>query len=93
MTISEVFDVDAGVRISAKQCFMIETISIHVKPQEHVAGPEYEASLKDEYWKQLLNKGNICGDERFVIGENSDREIVVLHFDNLSRHDEQHVLT
>ncbi len=41
----------------------------------------FKTSLKDEFWGQLLNKGIICGDERWLIGENGGGDIVVLHFD------------
>lgn len=60
---------------------MLETISINVKPKVHVTGPGYEISLRDDLWSQLLGKGKICGDERWLIGENSNQEVVILHFD------------
>ena len=60
---------------------MLETISIHVKPKIQMNGLGYEISLREDFWPQLLGKGTICGDERFLIGENSDQEIVILHFD------------
>lgn len=44
-------------------------------------GLGYEASLKDDMWHQLLAKGQIFGDERWLIGENTNGKIVVLHFD------------
>lgn len=44
-------------------------------------GPGYEISLRDDLWSQLLGKGKICGDERFLIGENTNQEVVILHFD------------
>jgi hypothetical protein len=44
-------------------------------------GPGYEASLADDFWLQLLGKGKICGDERWLVGENSSQEVVILHFD------------
>jgi hypothetical protein len=46
-----------------------------------MSGPGYEISLKDDLWNQLLEKGQLCGDERWLIGENSESEIVILHFD------------
>ena len=49
------------------------------------AGPGHETSLKDDLWAQLLGKGMICGDERWLIGENMNQEVVILHFDK-ARH-------
>ena len=46
-----------------------------------MTGPGYEISLRDDLWQQLLVKGKICGDERWLIGENSQQEIVIVHFD------------
>jgi hypothetical protein len=60
---------------------MLETISISIKPKIHMTGPGYEISLKDDFWNQLLEKGQLCGDERWLIGENIKSEIVILHFD------------
>jgi hypothetical protein len=60
---------------------MLETISINIKPKVEKNGPEYEISLRDDLWAQLLGNGKICGDERYIIGENTTREIVILHFE------------
>jgi len=65
---------------------MLETISINVKPRlQMTAGTGHETSLKDDLWAQLLGKGMVCGDERWLIGENMNQEIVILHF-NKARH-------
>lgn len=50
-----------------------------------MTGPGYEISLRDDLWQQLLAKGKICGDERWLIGENMNQEIVVVHFDRERR--------
>lgn len=60
---------------------MLETISINIKPKVNMTGPGFEISLQDDLWQQLLSKGNICGDERWLVGENANNEIVILHFD------------
>lgn len=60
---------------------MLETISINIRTKIHMRGLGYEASLKDDMWHQLLAKGQIFGDERWLIGENTNGKIVVLHFD------------
>lgn len=60
---------------------MLETISVSVKPKVHMSGPGYDIALRDDLWQQLLGKGKICGDERFLIGENSDGDVVIVWFD------------
>jgi hypothetical protein len=69
------------VVFSARHCFMLETISINLKPRVYMTGPGYEISLRDDLWQQLLAKGKICGDERWLIGENAKQEVVIVHFD------------
>ena len=59
----------------------LETISINVKPKVRMTGPGYQVSLRDDLWQQLLGKGKICGDERWLIGENTHEEVVILYFD------------
>ena len=59
---------------------MLETISICITPKVHMTGPGYNICLKDDLWQQLLFKGKICGDERWLIGENAQQEVVILHF-------------
>lgn len=81
LTITEAMDANAGVVFSARHCFMLETISINIKPKIKMIGPGYEISLRDDLWQQLLGKGKICGDERWLIGENPHDEVVILHFD------------
>ncbi|RDW64765.1 hypothetical protein BP6252_10416 [Coleophoma cylindrospora] len=81
LTITEAADLAAGVRYTARHCFMLETISINIRPKIHVKGPGYEISLQDDLWQQLLAKGSIHGNEHWLVGENVDREIVILHFD------------
>lgn len=79
MTTAESVDAEAGVVFSARQCFALETISISIKPQ--TGRLDHELLLKDEYWHLLLAKGKICGDERWLIGENDSNEVVILFFD------------
>ncbi|TAQ90522.1 hypothetical protein B7494_g1160 [Chlorociboria aeruginascens] len=81
LTITEAFDIEAGVRFCARHCFMLETISINVKPKLQMMGPGYEVSLSDDMWRQLLFMGKIYGDERWLIGENSNSEVVILQPD------------
>lgn len=57
----------------------METISITINPK--IDGPAQELLLSDEFWNQLLAKGKICGDERWLIGENEANEVVILYFD------------
>lgn len=76
---------DAGVTFSARHCFVLETVSVTVKPSVQMSGPGYEISLRDDLWQQLLAKGKIRGDERWLVGENSHDEVVILHFDRAVR--------
>jgi hypothetical protein len=46
-----------------------------------MTGPGYQVPLRDDLWQQFLGKGKICGDERWLIGENTYEEVVVLYFD------------
>lgn len=52
-----------------------------MKPKVHMTGPGCEVSLRDDLWQQLLGKGKIFGDERWLIGENANEEVVVVRFD------------
>ena len=153
LTVSEVLDAAAGVRISARQCFMLETLSVHIRPRLRVQGVEpsepsprrksnssgpsaspsssssssdsssrrrsykrrgrrrrqprspglddgggvgavmdfgpgaraegpdgEEVQFADEVWEQLLGKGFICGDERWLVGEDGDGDVTILEF-------------
>ncbi|KAH7416962.1 F-box domain protein [Cadophora sp. MPI-SDFR-AT-0126] len=81
LTITEVVDFNAGVVFSARHCFMLEAISLEVTPKARMKEPEHAISLRDDLWPQLLGKGKLYGDERFVIGENASQEVTILHFD------------
>ncbi len=40
LTVTEMVDLAAGVRIAARHCFMLETLSVHVRPKIWVKGPD-----------------------------------------------------
>ncbi|EON96776.1 putative f-box domain protein [Phaeoacremonium minimum UCRPA7] len=149
LTVSEMVDFGAGVRVTARHCFMLETLSVHVRPAicvkgvvgggegegddddddndndggeeisanpvERLAklrgrmmaqlhrsrasgsapadqdgrdkrplgkgGPRgQEVQFADEMWDELLGKGFICGDERWIIGEDKDGRITIVRF-------------
>jgi hypothetical protein len=162
LTVSEVFDAAAGVRVSARQCFMMETLSVHVRPRLRVQGVEAttssrsrrrrsrsgddndrthsssggganssrtssrsgvsslsssarrrrhqngdggahtppcreeertredprraegpdgeEVQFADEVWEEMMGKGYICGDERWLVGEDRSGAVTVLEF-------------
>ncbi|KAG8421153.1 hypothetical protein J3458_003057 [Metarhizium acridum] len=94
LTVSEAHDVLAGVRITARHCFMMETLSVHVRPQlcvegvaryrsgdrGHAAPDDDEVRLDDGLWAQLMGKGCIVGDERWVVGEDEAGDVTVLMF-------------
>ncbi|KAJ9139195.1 hypothetical protein NKR23_g8014 [Pleurostoma richardsiae] len=118
LTVSEVVDFGAGVRISARHCFMLEYLSVHVRPALCVKGldavlpslqrqgvdvggsddddddddddssSDYtgtswgaeQVQFADEMWDQLLAKGCIAGDERWIVGEDKEGMITVARF-------------
>ncbi|KAK5990646.1 hypothetical protein PT974_08915 [Cladobotryum mycophilum] len=124
ITVSEVFDAAAGVRVIARDCFMLETLSVHVRPklriqgvkstpetphhanpsqsrsssrsgissgsgsdnsshddEEHAEGPDgQEVQFTDGFWAELMGKGFICGDERWIVGEDRKGDVTILHF-------------
>lgn len=79
MTVDEVIDTEAGVTFSARQCFMLEAIQISLQPTQDAEA--HDLNLQDDLWQELLVKGRICGEERWLIGENSRKEVVVMYFD------------
>ncbi|KFA71717.1 hypothetical protein S40288_11446 [Stachybotrys chartarum IBT 40288] len=140
LTVAEVFDAAAGVRISARHCFMLETLSVHIRPRLRVQGVEAvyaaksgrkrtasansgsgsgsssssssssegtatpgdvgsvatsaakggtiraegpygeEVQFDDDMWGELLGKGFISGDERWLVGEDGNGDITVVYF-------------
>ncbi|RFU73828.1 f-box domain, partial [Trichoderma arundinaceum] len=138
VTVSEVFDAAAGVRIIARDCFMLETLSVHIRPKIRVQGvdasgsktatsPAYkgrrrrrsssgsssssssaaphnqthgihrnaagnkggattqgpdgqEVQFADDMWSEIMAKGFICGDERWLVGEDAKGDVTILVF-------------
>ncbi|EJP61336.1 F-box domain-containing protein [Beauveria bassiana ARSEF 2860] len=147
LTVCEANDAAAGVRFSARHCFMLETLSVHIKPrlrihgvarpaeprprrpssssssttttskasrsnlvkqahsssaasrEEHRQGDAdepideesddmsdwsaamtREVQFEDDAWSKLLNAGYICGDERWLVGQNPHGSITIMHF-------------
>ncbi|KAK7744966.1 hypothetical protein SLS53_003199 [Cytospora paraplurivora] len=151
LTVSEMVDFRAGVRVTARHCFMLETLSVHVRPSLRIkglgglsssnssstttttsssnsegevgkgspgggsgvgktggrrgrrrkgsrsfgreggkkawssggdaaGGADQEAQFADDMWGALLGKGHICGDERWLIGEDGGGVITILRF-------------
>ncbi|OTB01550.1 hypothetical protein M426DRAFT_323438 [Hypoxylon sp. CI-4A] len=129
LTVGDVVDASAGVRVVARQCFMMEALSSFVVPKISVLqqsgrsvgggsrdgalgegqgsgdheddddgdddrakdrdsdegedGDEEEVSevrFADEMWWELLGKGKIAGDERWVVGEDGDGKITIIRF-------------
>ncbi|ROW11017.1 hypothetical protein VMCG_01214 [Cytospora schulzeri] len=149
LTVGEMVDFRAGVRVTARHCFMLETLSVHVRPSLSVrglggrvkyddgdgegsstksgvslspsrrkvggrakasadvgtglggkarlrmgtgdndrgkrakdddGGNDEEVQFADEMWDALLGKGFICGDERWLIGEDKEGTITILRF-------------
>ncbi|KAH8884476.1 hypothetical protein GQ53DRAFT_661752 [Thozetella sp. PMI_491] len=117
LTVTELVDLAAGVRIAARHCFMLETLSVHVRPKIWFRGPgevkvgtgilrdsrggellrdmfaiwpedddgagageTIEAEFSDNLWGELLGRGHITGDERWVVGEDQSSCITVVRF-------------
>ena len=100
LSVSEVFDVAAGVRVTARQCFMMETLSVHVRPRLQLCvetdssvdwkkpmggrmskGPSgWEVQFADDMWSEVMGKGCIFGDERWIVGEDRQGDVTVLFF-------------
>lgn len=85
LTVSDVVDAAAGVRIVARQCFMMEALSTFVLPRisTEIEGQEDESAevrFADDMWAQLMAKGKICGDERWVVGEDGEGRITIVRF-------------
>lgn len=148
LTVSEMVDFKAGVRVTARHCFMLETLSVHARPSlsvrrglggvssaaasslassvvqdgndnvvevtqsmntrlngklkatgksekkkrkdgersvrdddgEDEMGGDEEVQFADEMWDRLLGKGYICGDERWLIGEDREGSVTIVRF-------------
>ncbi|KAI1137007.1 hypothetical protein F5Y05DRAFT_94258 [Hypoxylon sp. FL0543] len=93
LTVSDAVDAGAGVRVVARQCFMMEALSSFVMPkisvQEEREGGDLgeeerdqvsEVQFPDQMWWELLAKGKIVGDERWVIGEDGLGRITIVRF-------------
>ncbi|KAI0903592.1 hypothetical protein F4823DRAFT_268163 [Ustulina deusta] len=83
LTISDVVDSRAGVRIVARQCFVMEALSSFVLPQISLRAESdyrHEVRFTDDMWRELLAIGKIVGDERWVVGEDRNGNITVVRF-------------
>lgn len=145
LTVGEVVDFRAGVRIAARHCFMLETLSVHVRPslslsvrgilgdgdassssslgssrggegrgrggsvddqvsgrlramnqssgasmargtggkkkaRMRASGGSEEVQFPDEMWDELLGRGYICGDERWLVGEDQEGRVTIARF-------------
>ncbi|KAK4043002.1 hypothetical protein C8A01DRAFT_13450 [Parachaetomium inaequale] len=109
LTVTEMVDFAAGVRITARHCFILETLSVHVRPAVAVKGTTVpsttdqgnggtgtarrrsssgkavsvrsnEVYFPDQMWSELIAKGHIAGDERWVVGEDEKGRITVVRF-------------
>ncbi|KAI1410791.1 hypothetical protein F5Y13DRAFT_166823 [Hypoxylon sp. FL1857] len=91
LTVSDAVDAGAGVRVVARQCFMMEALSSFVMPkisvqEERDGGSEEEedqiseVQFADRMWWELLGKGKIAGDERWVVGEDGLGRVTIVRF-------------
>ncbi|KAI3331849.1 hypothetical protein HD806DRAFT_529623 [Xylariaceae sp. AK1471] len=83
LTVSDVVDAGAGVRIVARQCFVMEALSSFVLPKISLKADLDEVAevhFPDDLWKQLLGSGKIAGDERWVVGDDAEGTITIVRF-------------
>ncbi|KAK4193324.1 hypothetical protein QBC35DRAFT_481229 [Podospora australis] len=111
LTVAEMVDFAAGVRVTARHCFMLETLSVHVRPavsvvqgipsavldgvrgnsqptlskrqdgvEKSTSGRCQEVEFADNMWSELVAKGHLAGDERWVIGEDEKGRITIVRF-------------
>ena len=108
LTVAEMVDFAAGVRITARHCFMLETLSVHVRPAIAVKtpaevtvdrddGPELsarrrasnakyvtrrskETDFRHSIWPELVAKGHLSGDERWIVGEDETGRVTIVRF-------------
>ncbi|KAK3310045.1 uncharacterized protein B0T15DRAFT_22221 [Chaetomium strumarium] len=108
LTVTEMVDFAAGVRVAARHCFMLETLSKHVRPEVSVkvtlpatdqhdddgsagssktsgkrrpsSARSKEVLFHDDMWSELVGKGHIAGEERWMIGEDYKRRITIVRF-------------
>ncbi|KAK4156946.1 hypothetical protein C8A00DRAFT_40636 [Chaetomidium leptoderma] len=105
LTVAEMVDFAAGVRVTARHGFILETMSVHIRPAvavrgaapatadeengeksakrrssktKAVAARSKEVYFPDEMWSELVSKGYIAGDERWIVGEDEKGRITVL---------------
>ncbi|KXX77917.1 hypothetical protein MMYC01_205030 [Madurella mycetomatis] len=111
LTVTEMVDFAAGVRVTARHCFMLEAMSVHIRPAVSVEGtsapPDQdngagtgktratrrrrssgkaesarckEVHFPDDMWSELMAKGHIAGDERWIVGEDDEGRVSVVRF-------------
>ncbi|KAI1459368.1 hypothetical protein F4805DRAFT_79090 [Annulohypoxylon moriforme] len=89
LTVSHMVDYDAGVRVVARKCFMMEVLSSFALPkitveEERNGGSEVEVQkdcrFEDGIWKELFKGEKIMGDERWLIGEDTESRITIWRF-------------
>lgn len=84
ITVTEMVDFAAGVRVAARQLVNEKHLSVQIRSgdtQPAASTPPGEISLPDKMWPKLLAKGHIAGDERWVIGEDeANKYLNVLRF-------------
>lgn len=78
--IMDVVDSDAGVRYSLLNTVFGGKTALNWLLLDIEALGNH-TTLSDQNTQIVSFKGKICGDERYLIGENCDEEIVILRFD------------
>ncbi|KAM3086711.1 hypothetical protein ACMFMF_000652 [Clarireedia jacksonii] len=79
LTTHEVYDA-SGIRYCVRDCLKFEMMTINIRPDFETDRPGFEKLLRGDMWRELLGKGKLCGDERWIIGENLNQEVIVYLF-------------
>jgi hypothetical protein len=53
---------------------------INIRPDFETDRPGFQKRLRGEIWPELLGNGKLSGDERWIIGENLNQELIVYLF-------------
>ncbi|KAI0109591.1 hypothetical protein GGR51DRAFT_512035 [Nemania sp. FL0031] len=85
-TACNVADTAAGVRFVARRWFKTKAISLYVLPRTEARPCRTEsdnlgkADFASDLWEQLMGRGKIVGDERWIVGEDEHQRITIARF-------------
>ncbi|KAJ0295208.1 hypothetical protein CBS470a_000256 [Colletotrichum nupharicola] len=96
LTVAEVVDEAAGVRVCGRRCFAMETVSASVDGSFSGGGGggtttaeavedggdagRAEVQSPDDMWRAVMSGAALAGDERWVVGEDGAGDVSVVRF-------------